>query len=1013
MDSLYDRMALSIADNPSASHRALASTVLQCVTTSLRSLTMAELLQALHGDALDMLDPRQSIKNLCGGFVVVDNDGNVSLIHQTAREYLFGRADSPFLVDHGAAHRQMFPRCMRCLIAIGLRTKLGKSQKLDFAHYAATSWSSHLVAASADSDEREIVETLSQFLTGQWVLTWIQILATSDQLGLVAQASKHPIKHYTLVLGCRDAAHVEQSISHTEHQLLMSWAEDFVRVVGNFGTILRQDPEAIHTFIPPFCPQNSAVYKHFGNTKNQSLVVSGLPNLNWDDWLTRITWQGGSCGSLLLVSGARIYILAGKSVVICDAIMMGEETASRLGHSESISLMEMNSTGTILATYGRKTTKFWDLSTGECNMTVENRESTQHELAMRFTKNDTRLLVGTQGRQIFSLDLESFSPTWQLLTEFKGEALDGSSMEWSTYMAFNNDGTLLAVACGGQQPLSAYEIDGSVHIADCWQELPFVSGRGEVLQGFWHPHRPEILGLYLGGNIFRWRPYDGENYEVASQAKSMVVSGDGNLFAFGDHMGSVKVYTTDDFSFLCQMDSKDHVASMAFSPDLRRMYDLRGDYVTVWEPSALLRFEGYGKNRFDHSKARAPAASSLIQNGHRAYEHEWTTALAGSPTGRMCFSGTSRGCLRIYYKKLESILASGHIDKSFPSIIHISFSNDGRHVCHYNTNRVITRQSLIPRDGGLHPIIKWEDRIEVSKATDGLVLQLLFHPDSSQLLVRSSLAVCTVSLATSSVTRYTKWPKTDGSTWLIHPQDPTLILGVGPYTVDILDWNLTRRQTLKLEYFSQRSQPLDSKEAAEQLAVDRVLITKEKSHALIQMSSLNRRNPGKAFFYFETSACPTSSNLSTPSEAPSIETPTAATSDTEDQSGSTSITLFAFPRKIFSEITQALSILPHNNLIFLSKNLSVCSIRLWFQSGVSFTSQAIPAVTKDDTRSRSDIDYAGNDGPKRLFWVPPYWLNRGYFGQDSSPLCSVWTEENSFLCPVDDRVAIVQCKSLR
>lgn len=47
MEASYDRMASSIAQNPSATDRALVSAILQCVTYSLHVLTVAELSQAL------------------------------------------------------------------------------------------------------------------------------------------------------------------------------------------------------------------------------------------------------------------------------------------------------------------------------------------------------------------------------------------------------------------------------------------------------------------------------------------------------------------------------------------------------------------------------------------------------------------------------------------------------------------------------------------------------------------------------------------------------------------------------------------------------------------------------------------------------------------------------------------------------------------------------------------------------------------------------------------------------
>ena len=48
MEPLYDRMASSIAQNPSPSDRVLALNILQCVTSSLRVLTVVDVSQALR-----------------------------------------------------------------------------------------------------------------------------------------------------------------------------------------------------------------------------------------------------------------------------------------------------------------------------------------------------------------------------------------------------------------------------------------------------------------------------------------------------------------------------------------------------------------------------------------------------------------------------------------------------------------------------------------------------------------------------------------------------------------------------------------------------------------------------------------------------------------------------------------------------------------------------------------------------------------------------------------------------
>ncbi|KAF2229076.1 hypothetical protein EV356DRAFT_494418 [Viridothelium virens] len=70
MEALYDRMATSITRDLTPPDQALASTLLQCVTCSFRTLTVEELSQVLYEDISGMLDFQQSIMELCGGFGV-------------------------------------------------------------------------------------------------------------------------------------------------------------------------------------------------------------------------------------------------------------------------------------------------------------------------------------------------------------------------------------------------------------------------------------------------------------------------------------------------------------------------------------------------------------------------------------------------------------------------------------------------------------------------------------------------------------------------------------------------------------------------------------------------------------------------------------------------------------------------------------------------------------------------------------------------------------------------------
>lgn len=1017
MEALYNRMASSITQNQSPTDRALASTILQSVTCSHRVLTVAELSEALHDDTSKMLDFQRSIVDLCGGFVVIDNGGNVAMIHQTAREYLLGGNGRPFRVDRNAAHKQVFLSCMRCLMATGLRAKVRGDQKPEFLDYAASSWSSHLTSTPLDCSQ--VAKVLNGFLTGYWVLTWIQVLATNKQLRVLIQASKH-LSRYSAKPKKYDAAQNEKGHHIVKQELIKSWAEDFVKLVGKFGTILRRNPESIYKLIPPFCPPNSAIYQQFGKTQDKSLLVSGLSTENWDDSLARISLGSGTYASSISAAGAQIAILVSSgSVVLYDSSVFEEAITSPIKHGERVYRMELNSTGTLLATYGYLTTKIWDISTGDCNISVANIESRPRPLAMLLTNNSTMLLVGTDDRRIRSLNLNQRSPTWQLVAELEEPELEGHFLNSSSYMALNKDGRLIAVAYRGH-PLSVWEIDGPVHIGHCWRKREEVA-RGEVIEAVWHPHCPEVLGLYIEGVVFKWRPYDGENDEIATGASRLAISRDGNLFATGDVRGTVKVYTTSDFCLLYQLASEDTVLGLVFSPDLHRFYDIRGYYGNAWEPNALLRFAEQRSKGVESVSETESLGQSSTASESWSWRIDSVTVLACSPIGRLYCCGTEKGTVRLHDTQ-RGKLADLYVSKSFLSIEHMSWSNDGRYICFSDSSKKVIVMSINSNAGNLSPVVETKAEIPMKNSTNGPILQLLFHPDSSQLLVRSSSTVCTISLIPGSMMLSSEL-HTAASKWITHPQDPALVIGVGPNAILMLDWNLCVRQTYNYEHAphhhpSTLMHPDGS--SPERNMVDRVLVTHDKRHVLVQLSLRSPNSKEKAFLCFETASW--STRAATPSST-----------DQENDSTATVAPSTTLPRNLTSRIALALAFLPHDNLIFLSRTHSICSLRRPFRAasspppstsgstnlGARATAPSSSTTTRPDHHHQhirdttdDDIDTAeeeeGGGNAEPLFSLPADWIT----SRDCLALCQIWRAERSFVCPRNGEVAVARCAAL-
>ena len=989
MEAFYDRMASIVAQNPSAADRALALSILQCVATSLRVLTLADLSQALEEDISEMLDFRRTVVDICGGFVVIDKSGNVAMIHQTAREYLVDDDSRPFHIDRSAAHKHMFLSCMRCLMVPGLRGTISRGQELDFLNYAASFWPAHL--SSAPSNCKEVTMTLHNFLTGRWILTWIQLLASRRRLHTLIHASKHLLRY---------SAKRKESVAQQdarEQELIDNWAIDLVKLVGKFGTNLRRKPESIYKLIPPFCPLNSSIYQQFGKAEAHNLAVSGLSQENWDDSLARISPGFGTMASSIAAAGARICILApAGDVFIYDSSLFAEVAASPITHGERVYRMELNDSGTVLATYGHSTTRIWETRTGKCRLSVQNLEPQTKRLAMRLTQDDSILLVGSDDRRIRSLDLTELSPDWQLVAELYEQELEGQHFNSASHMALNSNGTLAAIA-DSDHPLSAWEVGGSDLIDYCRRGREQVA-EAEVIETVWNPRSPELLGLYLEGVVFKWRPYDGESEEIDTGASRLTLSGDGALFATGDAHGTVKIYTTTDFCLLYQLGSQDSVLGLAFSPDMRRFYDIRGYYGNAWEPNALSR---YAEQAFKGTETETDSLEGSAVSVSWAQRVDPITVLTGSPSGQLYCCGTEKGIVRLHNAQGDK-LKDIHVSESSPSITHMVWSDHGRYIGFSDSDERVYIFSIRAVDNSM-PLEDNVAEIPMADSAGGPILQLLFCSDE-QLLIYTSSTICTLSMRTSAITHSRDWYQ-DDCRWIVHPQDSDLLLGIGTRHIHLLNHDLSMLQTYQYEYSLPEDPTIDYGVSLKQDRVDQVLVTPDKQNLLVQISLRSQKPRGRAFLYFSTSSLPSIGE--------------AAADTTPERNSKAIMTLSVLAQSVSSQIALALSFLPQNRLVFLSTYFSICCVQLASESSPSSPSPFLtdPSITtpQSPTPANSTVrrgntnrhdDNSEQEFPP-LFSLPGDWISR-----DCLALCSIWDREKSLLCPRNGAVAVVRCAAL-
>lgn len=896
-----------------------------------------------------MFDLERSIIDLCAGFIVIDISGNVAMIHQTAREYL-SKDDAQILrIDKGDSHKNIFLNCMRCLTTIGLRTKVSRKQEPEFLNYAATMWPAHLVAASDSSDE--VGKTIKAFLTGSWVLTWIDYLARNGQLRDVIQASKHLSKYASRRKAfCQKGDESERIV---EIELCESWSIDLIKVVGKFGNILRKSPDAIYKLIPPFCPENTSIWQCFGKAEAKQISISGFSDQTWDDSLARISLGDGAFATSIAAAGSQIAILTSSGDLhIHDASTFEPLPASPVSHKERLYRFQLNSSGSLIATYGYRTTKIWEVSTGKCKLSVKNLDSRPRPLAMLFVNNSKMLYVASDDRTIRSLALNESSPTWQTVASLEEPELEGHFLNASNFMTFNENGSMIAVAYRGH-PLSAWETEGPTHIGHCWRKRDVVA-RGEVIDAAWVPHTPEVIGVYIEGVIFKWNPYTSATDELAVGASRMSMSRDGYVMATGDGKGTIKIFTTNTFSLLYQLASQDTVFDIAFSPDVCRFYDIRGNYASVWEPNALVKFV---EDMSMPNDAQSDSDISSISISLGFYKHvDSITSIACSSGGKYYFSGTERGSIRLHGAK-DGKTSQVYTSRSFLSIETIACSDDGSMVCFYDSGRQLRFLSILGNSDSDSPEATLTAEIPMQNVIKGPILQLLFHTKEAKMFVQASMSIHTVCLKTYKVT-YSQDREATPRTFVCHPYDPSLIIEFENTQITVLDWDLQSISTYKYKT------PFDSKESElsaynDQITIDLVLLTPDKKHFLVQVSQQTANDTQKAFLYIETVQ---------------LSIPAAAITDSNQDHIHESLKQSILDRKMFSHILRPLSVLSRNRLIYLSTDFAICCWQL--PSGLT----------------------------KKLFYLPGDWISR-----DSLSLYSVWSVDKSLLCPRNGEIAVVRC----
>lgn len=1020
MEALYDGMAQSIASHPQGEDEQLASKILAWITCALRSLTLEELSLALEDEVPRPLDLQRSIGDLCGGFVVVDNGGNIGMIHQTAREYLVNDQARAFAVNQRSAHEQIFLRCMVCLTDFGLRSKINRRQAPAFLNYAATSWFHHLTWSYIDSPH--ILNTLMRFFRGSSVLTWIHYLAQTNRLRTMVLAST---RLSALVVKSKkvgsDIPPVDDKSQ--KYAFLETWATDLVKVVGQFGLNLVASPESIYKLIPPFCPHDSVLYSHFGKKESYNLSVSGFSQSSWDDALARWPFNSGIHAIAVIAAGGRVAVLSPSGVIFVYYSSTCEENR-QIRHGERVLKMHLSSSGTLLITYGYITMKVWDVSTGKCVTSAPNPRGRPRPHSVIFTEEDTQVLIGFDDRRIRLVNLGEPTKTWQVIAHIDEQPLEGTIVNSPTCMALSPEGHNIALGYRGH-PLTVWELDGPQLVGRCLRVFDNLTQStaahawGEVTKVSWHPYTGEVIGLYLEGVIFRWHPYHDETQEVHAGANSFAVSQDAKCLATGDPNGIIKLFGMADFSLVYQFASQDPIFDVCFAPDSRRLYDVRGSHGNVWEPNALIKLSESNETNDDSVSVKSLSSQSTILRTMPG-KIDPVAALAPQPSGGLYCSGTKSGLIEIFEASRGNI-AELRRSTSFTGIEHIVWSDDGKLVAFTDiSGRLFVRSVSSNAGGGKSSAV--EGKLEmVIDVTEGSIRQIMFHPDSNRLLVYSPSTAMVVSLVTKSIViQHVIEAPRDIYRWISHPSDQNSLLAFGPCTVHVWSWQgLVETTTLGFDCaittFGCRMTHSVGSSSANHLettiSVDRVLIMVDRACVLVQSSCRSAQGEKqRQTLLFDVSTIPVAAFTSPPpnsahtqpqsprmqgssTHVDNILSPRSPTVSVQDLEQLEPIPL---PPELVSCVEIPLAFLSRDRLVFLDQNFWLCSWRL-----------PLPSKLAARRPSGTGTLDGGTAEIKRHYFFPGDWIS-----SESVALCTVMAD-GTVLCPRKGDVAVVKCAALR
>lgn len=989
MDQLYERMVEAIAKLELEEDKALSKILLSWAMYSIRPISVGDLKGPYSAELCSIIDLQHTVSQLCGEFATLDNQGRITLVHQTAREYLKTTRALPFSLSPSEVNEDMFCQCLTSLCDSSLKAKIRQGKTPSFLGYAAVSWHIHLERSSVHSDRT--LQLLVKFLDDSAVLTWIQYLAVYENLAVLVSVSGS-LRSFVRKRRKADSAKPPMLHRIPELALIEAWAVDLLKMTAKFGSYLLEDSEAIYKYIPSLSPHNSTLYKNHHSTSSSRISVSGLSNMDWDDCLARVS--NGSEPSLHVSVSAQHLAVANDSpngsIRLFSNVIFQEDFYLSTG--EPICSIKFSQSGALLACHGLDHTYVWKVDDRSLVAKVENPCQERAE-TLEFGPLEKFIIIATNMRRIYQLCLDGIAKNsaWTGLDPSLLEETslpDGAFINSPSSLAFNPDCSQLAVAYKGF-PLSIWNLDPPEMVTRCSvrrQTQRHAAGTTwtGVTRVVWHPFNGQVLGIYRDGQIFKWGPMDDTHEEVRQELDAtpseISVAQNGLVFATSDVRGTIKIYDFAHMAPMYKLTSDDIIMAIAFSPDSKRFYDLRGAYCNVWEPSCLTRMvescrtenqddsESMTSSEFQSGRAESMAdvddtystvASLAASEAHADSRPAITAVTTVRDNQRLVLYAKENGAVELSDtgRQRSYVLAQSAYGMAMGVI---ALSPKGNFAAYSLLNGKVTVKSIkVSLKTG--KLIAKEVLREKNDVDRGIVNQILLHRELRKLLVCGSSKIEVVSFETERIATVTEkrldieLPERQAARWEGHPTDHNTLLAFKASCIEAYSWDdLSKpRYTIPIDLFARNGHVTSVLPEATYITLEKVVPSPEARAHLAIVSFKEANTKMFSFVLLDTS--------------PLYQENSEATAAT--------ILPIDLPEKIAEMVEQPVGFLDDGRFVFLDGALWVCTTRL--RAGV-------------------------NEEVKRHFFLPRDWLNSAGLG-----LCRVQSD-GAFLCPSKGELAVVR-----